>query len=77
MENYITLNPTKINVINPIRDNFTQPLSVKNILDELEISKGDYYRALPISKNEDLELHLKSEHLSCFVNNYFVVDLKA
>ena len=59
------------------KDNFTQSLSVKEILDELEISKDDYYRALSISKDEDLELHLKREPNSCFVNNYFDVGLKA
>ena len=57
-------------MIDPTTDNFTQPLSVKEILDELEISKGDYYRALPLSKDEDLELHLKRE------TNYFDVGLK-
>ena len=66
-----------MNVIDPTKKNFTQPLSVKEILDELEISKDDLYRALPISKNEDLELHLKRESNSCFVNNYFDVGLKA
>ena len=35
-----------------------------------------YYKALPISKDEDLELHLKSQPNSCFVNNYFDVGLK-
>ena len=49
------LNPAKINVIDPTKDNFTQPLSSKEILDELEISSDDYYRALSISKDEDLE----------------------
>ena len=60
----------------PTKDTFTQPLSVKEILDKLEISKDDYYRALTISKDEDLELHLKREPTSCFVNNYFDVGLK-
>ena len=55
------------------KDNFTQPLSVKEILDELEISMDDFYRVLSISKDEDLELHLKKEPSSYFVNNYFGV----
>ena len=45
------LNPTKINVIDPTKDNFTQPKSVKEILDDLEISNNYYYRALPTSKH--------------------------
>ena len=64
-------------MIDPTNDNFAQSPSVKEILDELEISKDDYYRALSISKDEDLELHLKREPNSCFVNNYFDVGLKA
>ena len=64
-------NPAKVNVIDPTKYNFTQPLSsVKEILDELEISKLDYYRALAISKDEDLELYLKRQF-----NSYFVIKL--
>ena len=40
-------------------------------------TKEDYYRALSISKNDDLELHLKRQTNSCFVNKYFDVGLKA
>ena len=49
----------KVNVIDSTKDNFTKPLSVKKILHELEVSRDDYYRALSISKDEDLELNLK------------------
>ena len=66
-----------MNVIDSTRDKFNHALSVKEILDELEISKDDYYRAFSISKDEDLGLHLKREPNSYFVNNYFDVDLKA
>ena len=60
MKSYIdnNLNPMKVNVIDPSKDNFTQPLSVKEILDELEVSQDDYQRAFSISKDEDLELQL-------------------
>ena len=51
--------------MDPTKDNFTQPMSAKKILDESEISKDDYYRALSISKDGDLELHLKIEPNSC------------
>ena len=70
------LYPAKVNVIDPTKDNFTQPLSVKEILDELQVSKDDYYRALPISKDGDSELHLKREPNSCFGNNYFDAAVK-
>lgn len=52
-------------------------MSIKDILDGLEISTDDYYRALSISKDEDIELHLKRQSNFCFLNNYFDVDLKA
>ena len=70
------LYPAKVNVIDPTKDNFTQPLSVKEILDELQVSKDDYYRALPISKDGDSELHLKRKPNSCFGNNYFDAAVK-
>ena len=56
VKNYIdnNLNLAKVNVIDPTKDNYTQPLCISEILDELEISKDDYYRALSISKDEDL-----------------------
>ena len=66
-----------MNVIDPTKDNFTQPLSLKEILDELKISKDDYYRAMSISKDEDLELYLKGKPNSCFLSTYFNVGLKA
>ena len=42
------LNPASVNRIDPTKGIFTQPLSVREILDELEISKDDYYRTLSI-----------------------------
>ena len=72
----IDLNPAKVNVKDLTRVTVTQPLSFQEILDELEISKEDYYRALSISKDEDLELHLKRQPNFCFVNNYFDIGLK-
>ena len=67
------LNPEKVNMIDPTKNKFTQPLSVKEILDESEISKDDYCRGLSISKDEDLEPHLKRKPNSYFFNNYFNV----
>ena len=55
----------------------TQPLSVQEILNQLGISKIVCYRVLPILKDEDLELHLKTQPNSCFINNYFDVGLKS
>ena len=68
--------PAKTNVIDPIKDNFTLPLSVKEILDELQISNDVSYKALSIAKDVALELHLKIEPNSYFVISYPNVDLK-
>ena len=43
-------NPAKVNVKDPTKENFTQLLSVKKIIDDLEISKDDYCRAFSIQK---------------------------
>ena len=69
-------NPAKVKMIDPTKNNFTEPLSVKEIMNELDISKDDYCRALSISKDEDFELQLKRQPNSCFVDNYFDVGLK-
>ena len=51
------LNPAKVNTIDPTKDDFAQPLSIKEIVDDLE-------------KDEDSELQLKRQPNSCFVDNY-------
>ena len=66
-----------MNVIDPTKDNLTEPLSFKEILDGLDIFKDDYYRGLSISKDEDLEFHFKRQPSCCFVDNYFDVGLKS
>ena len=48
-------------MIDPIKDNFTQVLIIKDVLHELKISKDDYYRGLSISKDKDLVLYLKRQ----------------
>ena len=48
VKSYINNNfyPVKVNVIDLTKEKFSQPLKVKEFLDELESSKNDYYRAL-------------------------------
>ena len=71
------LNPRKRNVIDPSREDFESPLSVLEILDQLNITEDQYYNALSISTDTDFQLHLKRPTNSCFVNNYFVEGLQA
>ena len=42
------LNPSKVNVVDPTKDNFTQPLTIQEIVNELEISEDDCYKSLSI-----------------------------
>ena len=46
-------------------------ISIKETVDELKISKDNYYSAFAIPKDEDLKLYLKSQSNSCFVKNCF------
>ena len=62
--------PAKVNVIDPTKDNFTQLMSIKEIIDELKIYKDDYYKALSISK-EDLKLDLKRQPNSCWLTGKY------
>ena len=43
------LNPVKVNVIDPEKENYNPPLTIHEILLKLDISKEDYYHALFIS----------------------------
>ena len=71
------LYPAKVNVIDPSRENYQAPPTIKEILLELSISSEEYYQALSISEDNDYELHLIRPPNSCFVNNYFSDGLKA
>ena len=61
VESYIDNNlyPAKLNVVDPTKDDFTQPLGIKEVLDKIKIPKGDYYKALSMSKDEYFELHFE------------------
>ena len=43
------VNPTKVNVIF-LKDNFSRPTSVREVLDVLEISKHNYYGVFQYQK---------------------------
>ena len=71
------LNPAKVNVIDPNKENYKRPLTIDKILLKLHISKEDYYHALSISVDDDYELHLIRPPNSFFVNNHFDAGLRA
>ena len=70
------LNFAKLDAKDPTKNNLIQPMSIKGIIEDLEISKDDFYRVLPTSKDKDLKLHLKKQLDSSFVNNYLDTGLK-
>ena len=71
------LNSSTRKFIDQSKDDREENQSVEAVLEELRISKTYYLRALPISVNDDFQIHLKRSTNSCFVNNYFYEDLIA
>ena len=63
-------------MIGSTKDNLIHPLSIKEILDELEISKDEFYRALPVLKDEGAKLHLKKKVVSALLIIILDVGLK-
>lgn len=48
----------KVNIIDPRKGDFVQPLKVTELLTELQIADDDFYSGLSISKDDDFELHI-------------------
>ena len=69
------LDPRRCNIYDPEKDNFTSPLSIDEILTDLDISYTDYKQALSISSSNDFEIHYKRAPNSCYINNYFTEGL--
>ena len=63
--------------LNPHKPNSKSNMSVIEILNELEITEEDYYKALSISLDDDFKIHLRRPPNSCFVNNYNEISLRA
>lgn len=74
---YVNVIDLILNVIDLTKDNIIKPLSIKEILNELENWIDDWYRTLSISQDEDLEPHLEIQSNTRFNTNYFNVGLKA
>ena len=68
------LDPRKRNILNPQHNNFEEVPTINEILQELQISEDDYYKALSISNDSDFQIHLKRPPNSCFVNNTLMKD---
>ena len=59
-------------------ENFYQPDKPTNaILQQLQISEDQYYKALSISSGSAIQIHFKRDPKSCFINKYFEDGLMA
>ena len=59
-------------------ENFYQPDKPTNaILQQLQISEDQYYKALSISSGSATQIHFKRDPKSCFINKYFEDGLMA
>ena len=59
-------------------ENFYQPDKPTNaILQQLQISEDQYYKALSISSGSASQIHFKRDPKSCFINKYFEDGLTA
>ena len=63
--------------LDPKKSSFKSDATIQSILDLLNISEEDYYRALSTSPDEDFQIHLRRPPNSCFINNYFAIGLEA
>ena len=71
------LNPANKNFFDSQAENYTEIKPIAQILQELEIPKEEYEKALSTSSTNDYEIYLKRSPDSCFVNNYFGTGLLA
>ena len=69
--------PRYNNVLDPQKDNYTEPKTIDEILNELNISKDVYYENLAISSDKGFQIHYKRSPAACFINNYFEEGLLA
>ena len=70
VKNYIDIN------FYPSNKHFSNDMSIREILSDIEIIEDDYYWALSVSPETYYEIHLKGSPGSCIINNYNPVLLK-
>jgi len=79
VKEYIDQNfdPRNNNILDPLKENYKEPKSIDEILNELGISKDTYYENLAISTDKGFQIHYKRSPAACFTNNYFEEGLLA
>ena len=63
-------------VLNHNKPYYVSTLTEDDIFNLAGINKEAYYSALSILPDSNYELHLKRPVDSCFINNYFIADIK-
>jgi len=71
------LNPWYNNILRPDEPNYNRPGTIEEILENLDITKEEYEKALSISPDSGFQIHFRRLPNSCFINNYFAEDLMA
>ena len=69
--------PRYNNILDPLKDNYKEPKTIDQILNELGIPKDVYYENLAISTDTGFQIHYKRSPAACFINNYFEAGLLA
>ena len=63
-------------VLNPNKPEYDPTKTEEELLSSLGITEEQYYWALSVSGDSDVDLHLKRPLDSCFINNSFVAGVK-
>lgn len=63
-------------VLNPSKPNYDSTLIEDDIFNLADINKEAYYSVLSVLPDSSYELYLKRPLDSCFINNYFMADIK-
>ena len=69
--------PRKHNIMNPLKEDFEETVSIKNIIAELGFPEQQYCNGLIISSDSDFHINIKRAQNACFVNNVFTEGLQA
>ena len=64
------LNPKTNNLYSPTENVYQADKPINTILQELQISEDQNYKALAISSDSTFQIHFKRDPESCFIDNY-------
>lgn len=71
------LNPKKHKILNPLNKNYDKVQNIPDILQDLNRTEDQYYDALLVSNDHDIQIYLKQQSNAHFINNFFKESLQA